>query len=91
MSITIGWWDDFFWAGLLVVQVFVIALILTVVFGLIGAAAKLSGSRVAQKLGGAYTIVFRGTPEIVVLLLIYFGSAIALTKFFQIVVQMNNV
>ncbi len=84
MSITIGWWDDFFWAGLLVVQVFVIALILTVVFGLIGAAAKLSTSRVAQKLGGAYTIVFRGTPEIVVLLLIYFGSAIALTKLFQI-------
>ncbi len=84
MDVTIGWWDDFFWAGVVVVQVFVAALALTIVFGLIGAAAKLSKNRIAQKLGDAYTIVFRGTPEIVILLLIYFGSAITLTQLFQV-------
>lgn len=50
-----------------------------VLFGLIGAAAKLSDNRVAQKIANGYTVVFRGTPEILVILLLYFGSAIALT------------
>jgi polar amino acid transport system permease protein len=79
-----GWWDDFFWGSLVVVEVFVIALFLTVAFGLIGAAAKLSGNRVAITIANAYTIVFRGTPEILVLLLFYFGSAIFLTAIAQI-------
>lgn len=55
-----------------------------VIFGLIGAAAKLSNSRIAQKLAGAYTVIFRGTPEILVILLLYFGSAIALTSIAQV-------
>jgi polar amino acid transport system permease protein len=55
-----------------------------VIFGLIGAAAKLSNSVIAQKLANGYTIVFRGTPEILVILLLYFGSAIALTSIAQI-------
>ena len=68
-----GWWDDFFWGSLVVVELFVVALILTVLFGLIGAAAKLSGNRVAKTIANGYTIIFRGTPEILVLLLFYFG------------------
>jgi polar amino acid transport system permease protein len=79
-----GWWDDFFWGSLIVVGVFVVALFLTVLFGLLGAAAKLSGSGLAKRVAGAYTIVFRGTPEILVLLLFYFGSAIALTAIAQV-------
>jgi octopine/nopaline transport system permease protein len=74
-----GWWDDFFWGSVVVFQVFIVSLILMVLFGLIGAAAKLSKSRIAQNIASAYTVIFRGTPEILVLLLIYFGSAITLT------------
>ena len=55
-----------------------------IIFGLIGAAAKLSDNFIAQKLANGYTIVFRGTPEILVILLLYFGSAIALTSIAQI-------
>lgn len=83
MDATIGWWDDFFWAAVEVAQVFFVALAGTVVLGLMGAAAKLSKSRTAQRIAGGYTIVFRGTPEILVLLLIYFGSAITLTAIFS--------
>jgi polar amino acid transport system permease protein len=79
-----GWWDDFFWGSLVVVGVFVIALFLTVLFGLLGAAAKLSGNGFAKSIASGYTIVFRGTPEILVLLLFYFGSAIALTAIAQV-------
>jgi polar amino acid transport system permease protein len=78
-----GWWDDFFWGSLVVVEVFCVALILTVLFGLIGAAAKLSKNRAANTIAKGYTIVFRGTPEILVLLLIYFGTAVTLTSIAQ--------
>jgi polar amino acid transport system permease protein len=37
-----------------------------------------------KKIANAYTIVFRGTPEILVVLLIYFGSAITLTAIAQL-------
>jgi len=74
-----GWWDDFFWGSVVVAQVFLASLVLMVIFGLIGAAAKLSGNRIVQKIANGYTVVFRGTPEILVILLLYFGSAITLT------------
>ncbi|MEM7171647.1 MAG: ABC transporter permease [Pseudomonadota bacterium] len=79
-----GWWDDYYWGSVVVLKVFVASLFLMVLFGLIGAAAKLSNSPVAQKLAGAYTVVFRGTPEILVILLLYFGSAITLTAIAQV-------
>ncbi len=83
VEVLTGWWDDFFWGSVVVVEVFAVALVLTVLFGLIGAGAKLSGNRVAKSIANGYTIVFRGTPEILVLLLIYFGSAVTLTAIAQ--------
>ena len=74
-----GWWDDYFWGAVIVAKVFAASLFLMILFGLIGAAAKLSDNRVAQKIANGYTVIFRGTPEILVILLLYFGSAIALT------------
>ena len=84
MDVLTGWWDDYFWGALIVGKVFICSLGLMILFGLLGAMAKLSNSRVAQKIAGAYTVVFRGTPEILVILLLYFGSAIALTSSGQI-------
>jgi polar amino acid transport system permease protein len=79
-----GWWDDFFWGSLVVVEIFFVALILTILFGLTGAAAKLSNNWAANTIAKGYTIVFRGTPEILVLLLIYFGTAVTLTSIAQV-------
>jgi octopine/nopaline transport system permease protein len=50
----------------------------------LGAMAKLSNNRVAHKIAGAYTVVFRGTPEILVILLLYFGSSVILTAIAQV-------
>ncbi|MEP5759294.1 MAG: ABC transporter permease [Litoreibacter sp.] len=83
MDALVGWWDDYFWGSVVVAQVFICSLVLMVIFGLVGAAAKLSDNVIAQKLANGYTIVFRGTPEILVILLLYFGSAIALTAIAQ--------
>jgi polar amino acid transport system permease protein len=74
-----GWWDDYLLASVTVAKVFICSLILMVIFGLLGASAKLSSNRLANALGNAYTVFFRGTPEILVILLLYFGSAISLT------------
>lgn len=84
MSALTGWWDDYFWGALVVLQVFAAGLVMAVAFGLIGSAAKLSGSRIAKTLANAYTVVFRGTPELLVLLIIYFGSAITITSIAQV-------
>ncbi|WP_299980206.1 ABC transporter permease [Desulfobacula sp.] len=79
-----GWLDDYFWGAMVVLKVFGVSLTMAVIFGLMGASAKLSKNRIANKIANAYTITFRGTPEILVLLLFYYGSAIALTKIVQI-------
>lgn len=79
MGVVIEWLDAFAWGALVVLQVFVVALILTVVWGLLGASAKLSDSTLARALANAYTTVFRGTPELLILLIVYFGSAVTLT------------
>ena len=84
MEVLNGWWDDYLWGALVVFKVFVASLVFMVLFGLIGAAAKLSDNRLAQRLAGAYTVIFRGTPEILVILLLYFGSAVTLTAIAQI-------
>ncbi len=49
-------------------------------FGLIGAGAKLSNSRVANVLADAYTTLIRGLPELVLLLLIFYGGQIMINK-----------
>ncbi|GJL81805.1 MAG: ABC transporter permease [marine bacterium B5-7] len=79
-----GWWDDYFWASITVAEVFVCSLFFMVIFGLLGASAKLSSNAVARSLANTYTVFFRGTPEILVVLLMYFGSAVTLTAIAQL-------
>lgn len=83
MSAVAGWWDDYLWGALVVLKVFAVSLPIAVAFGLIGAAAKLSGNRIAGAIANAYTVVFRGTPELLVLLIVYFGAAVTITSLAQ--------
>jgi len=50
-----------------------------IVLGLAGAMAKLSEFRVARAIASTYTTVVRGLPELLVVLIIYFGSSALLT------------
>ncbi len=79
-----GWWDDYFWGATVVLKVFVVSLIMATLFGLIGSSMKLSKSKIANKIADLYTVIFRGTPELVVLLLIYFGAATFVTSIAQL-------
>jgi len=42
--------------------------------GILGALAKLSPRRALRRIGGAYTVIIRGIPELVLMLLIYYGG-----------------
>ncbi len=50
------------------------------VIGLAGATAKLSHYRAARRVAQGYTTVSRGVPELVILLLFYFGGTVLLTR-----------
>ncbi|WP_135075893.1 ABC transporter permease [Terasakiella sp. SH-1] len=56
------------------VQVALGGLVIGLVCGLLGAAAKLSSYRMLRGIGKSYTTVVRGIPEILVVLLVYFGG-----------------
>ncbi len=84
MSVVIGWLDEYMWGAFVILRLFLVALGLTIIWGLLGAAAKLSKNKVADWLATLYTTVFRGTPELLVLLIVYFGSAITLTSLVRI-------
>jgi arginine/ornithine transport system permease protein len=64
--------------SLLTVGVSLCALVVSIVLGLIGAAAKLSGRPMLVGLATAYTTVIRGVPDLVVMLLVFYGGTIGI-------------
>lgn len=58
----------------LTLQLALSALALAVFLGLLGAWGKLSASNFARKLAGTYTTLIRGVPDIVLLLLLFYGG-----------------
>jgi His/Glu/Gln/Arg/opine family amino acid ABC transporter permease subunit len=59
-------------------QLAVCSLFVGLLFGMLGATAKLSSSKTAQAIGNAYTLFVRGMPELLLVLTIYFGSSAVL-------------
>jgi arginine/ornithine transport system permease protein len=66
--------------AVLTVGVSLAALLVSIVLGLLGVAAKLSGKRVLVALATVYTTVIRGIPELVLMLLIFYGGTIGMNK-----------
>jgi arginine/ornithine transport system permease protein len=52
------------------------SLAIAALLGLVGALAKLSRSRVAQGLAATYTTLIRGVPDLVLMLLIFYGGQV---------------
>ncbi|MGD1878099.1 MAG: ABC transporter permease [Kiloniellaceae bacterium] len=63
------------------VEVAFVSLAIALALGLMTASAKLSKSRLARTVAGIYTTVIRGVPDLVLMLLIFFGGQI----------QVNNI
>ncbi|MFC0225350.1 histidine ABC transporter permease HisQ [Serratia aquatilis] len=56
------------------------SVLLAVVIGLIGAGGKLSQNPIISAIFGAYTTLIRGVPDLVLMLLIFYGLQIALNS-----------
>ena len=64
--------------ALLTVAVSLAALAVAVLLGLLGAAARLSGRRALRVPATLYTTVIRGIPDLVLMLLVFYGGSIGL-------------
>lgn len=69
--------------ALLTVGVSLASLVVAIVLGLAGAAAKLSGRPPLVVLATVYTTVVRGVPELVLMLLIFYGGTIGLNHLLE--------
>lgn len=67
----------------LTVGVSLSALGVAIVLGLLGAAAKLSGRPVLVGLATGYTTIIRGIPELVLMLLVFYGGTIGLNSLIE--------
>jgi arginine/ornithine transport system permease protein len=68
---------------LLTVGVSLSSLLVAITMGLLGATAKLSGRPLWMALASAYTTLIRGIPELVLMLLIFYGGTIGLINLFE--------
>ncbi|MBT0571243.1 ABC transporter permease subunit [Curvibacter sp. CHRR-16] len=69
--------------SLLTIGVSLLALLVAIVLGLLGASAKLSGRRIPQAIATLYTTVIRGVPDLVVMLLLFYGGTMGLNKLME--------
>lgn len=79
-----GYYASILQGALLTVGVSLAALAVAVLLGLVGAAAKLSGRPLLTALATAYTTVVRGVPELVLMLLIFYGGTIGLNHLLEL-------
>lgn len=78
-----GYYLSILQGALLTVGVSLAALGVAILLGLAGAAAKLSGRPVWVGLATVYTTVIRGVPELVLMLLIFYGGTIGLNHLME--------
>ena len=78
-----GYFVSILQGALLTVGVSLSALLLSILLGLVGAAAKLSGKPIPVAIATVYTTVVRGVPELVLMLLIFYGGTIGMNHLLE--------
>src|SRR5262249_49179046 len=74
-----GWLDEMTFATGLTLAVAVVGFLFGTVFGIVATVAKLSRSGLLRRAADAYTAVFRGVRDLLVIYLFYFGGRAAVT------------
>jgi len=75
-----GFGDQLAFGALMTLEIALGALGLGLVLGLLGAGAKLSRHAPLRMIGETYTTLVRGIPELLVVLIVFFGATIALNS-----------
>ncbi|ENM3757832.1 ABC transporter permease [Vibrio cholerae] len=66
--------------ALLTIEVAVLSLLLAILLGMLGALAKMAPYRWARIIATLYTTIIRGIPDLVLMMLIFFGGQILLNN-----------
>lgn len=69
--------------AVLTVEVSLASLLVAIALGLLGAGAKLSGHKLWVGLATVYTTIIRGIPDLVLMLLIFYGGTIGLNNLLE--------
>jgi arginine/ornithine transport system permease protein len=64
----------------LTVEAALLSLAVAVLLGVAGALAKTSGSPLAHGIAGTYTTIIRGVPDLVLMLLVFFGGQVMVNQ-----------
>ncbi len=70
-----GWGDELFFATLMTIAVAIAAIFIGFFLASIFVTFKLSKNKILNLIGGFYTTVFRGVPELLVIYLFFFGGS----------------
>jgi arginine/ornithine transport system permease protein len=65
---------------LLTIEVSLASLAISMLLGILGALAKLSASRSLQMVAQTYTTIIRGIPDLVLMLLVFFGGQVFINQ-----------
>lgn len=78
-----GWGGALLSGAVVTMEIAFTSYLVGALFGLLGAAAKLSRFMALRWLSGLYTTIVRGVPEILIILLIYYGGTSAIRDAFE--------
>ena len=66
--------------ALVTIELAVLSLIVAIILGLLTASAKMSRSWLAHRIGTLYTTIIRGVPDLVLMMLLFFGGQIGINQ-----------
>ncbi len=75
-----GFGQVIFQGALVTLELALSSLLLALIIGLIAAAARLSSSKLARGVASSYTTLIRGIPDLVLMLLIFYGLQMVLNQ-----------
>ncbi|WP_372741001.1 ABC transporter permease [Neptunomonas sp.] len=81
MGTVFEYWSVLLDGTLVTVSLALLSLLLSVICGLVGAFLKLSNQPSMQRAGNAYTTLVRGVPDLVLMMLIFYGGQQVLNDF----------
>ena len=84
-----GWGDELFFATLMTIAVALAAILIGFVLAAIFTTFKLSKNKILNIIGGFYTTVFRGVPELLVIYLFFLVAVVQLCMLLKYLVTMD--
>jgi arginine/ornithine transport system permease protein len=75
-----GYEASIFKGAVLTIEVALLSLVLAMLLGMLGALAKMAPYRWARAIATLYTTIIRGIPDLVLMMLIFFGGQIFLNN-----------